>query len=82
MSMKSARTRVLMLVGSIAYTTALALAPFVLILLAFASLLGQAYGAAGSLVVFLVWVYYSTASLLISYEFATNIIIKDVPDAA
>ena len=43
---------------------------------------GSAYGAAGAFVVFLVWVYYSAASLLISYEFATNIIIKDVPEAA
>ncbi len=35
--------KVLMLAGSIAYTTALALAPFVLIILAFASLLGQKF---------------------------------------
>jgi membrane protein len=36
---------------------------------------GSAYGAAGTLVVFLVWVYYSAMMLLISYEFANNILI-------
>src|SRR5688572_2583503 len=35
--------RVFMLAGAIAYTTALSLAPFVLILLSFASLLGQGF---------------------------------------
>lgn len=40
---------------------------------------GSAYGAAGTFVVFLVWVYYTTATLLISYEFATNVFIKGVP---
>ena len=39
----------------------------------------SAYGAAGTFVVFLVWVYYTTATLLISYEFATHVIIKRVP---
>jgi membrane protein len=43
---------------------------------------GSAYGAAGSLVVFLVWVYYTTFVLLVSYEFANNIFLdrsKDQP---
>jgi membrane protein len=39
---------------------------------------GSEYGAAGTFVVFLVWVYYTTATLLISYEFATNVFLKDV----
>lgn len=43
---------------------------------------GSAYGAAGTFVVFLVWVYYTSATLLISYEFATNVFIKDVPEKA
>lgn len=36
---------------------------------------GSAYGAAGTLIVFLVWVYYTALMLLISYEFANNILI-------
>lgn len=36
----------------------------------------SAYGAAGSLVVFLVWVYYTTATLLISCEFSNNVVVK------
>ncbi len=43
---------------------------------------GSAYGAAGTLVVFLVWVYYTTLTLLVSYEFANNILIdRDKPEA-
>lgn len=41
---------------------------------------GSAYGAAGSLVVFLVWVYYSTVTMLVSYEFANHVIIRDNPE--
>ena len=41
---------------------------------------GSAYGAAGSLIVFLVWVYYTTTTLLISYE-VTHTVILDVPAA-
>jgi len=36
---------------------------------------GSAYGAAGSLIVFLVWVYYTTSTLLVSYEFTRNLIL-------
>nr|BDT27510.1 YihY/virulence factor BrkB family protein [Bacteriovorax sp. HI3] len=43
--------------------------------------LESSYGAAGSLVAFLVWVYYSSLTLLISYEFTRNIVLyQDVPD--
>ncbi len=38
--------------------------------------LETAYGAAGSLVVFLVWVYYTTLTLLISYEISRLWILK------
>ncbi|MGE3760215.1 MAG: YihY/virulence factor BrkB family protein [Pseudobdellovibrionaceae bacterium] len=38
---------------------------------------GSAYGAAGTFVVFLVWVYYTTVTLLISYEFSNHILIGD-----
>jgi membrane protein len=38
---------------------------------------GSAYGAAGTLVVFLVWVYYTALTLLTSYEFSRNIFLKD-----
>lgn len=34
----------------------------------------SSYGAAGSLVAFLVWVYYITLTFLISYEFSNNIL--------
>lgn len=34
--------------------------------------LESSYGAAGSLVVFLAWVFYTTLTLLISYEFSSN----------
>lgn len=40
---------------------------------------GSAYGAAGTLIVFLVWVYYTTSTLLISYEF-TRTMILDVSE--
>jgi membrane protein len=36
--------------------------------------LESSYGAAGSLVVFLAWVFYTTLTLLISYEFTTNLL--------
>lgn len=35
----------------------------------------SSYGAAGSLVAFLVWVYYVTLTFLISYEFTINVIL-------
>ncbi|MES3037348.1 MAG: YihY/virulence factor BrkB family protein [Bdellovibrionota bacterium] len=35
------------------------------------------YGAAGSLVIFLVWVYYTSLTLLISYEFTSNMILAE-----
>lgn len=38
--------------------------------------LETAYGAAGSLVVFLVWVYYTTLTLLVSYEISRLWILK------
>ena len=34
----------------------------------------SAYGAAGSLIAFLIWVYYTALTLLISYEFTKNIV--------
>ena len=37
--------------------------------------LESAYGAAGSLIVFLVWVYYTAMTLLISYEFTKNMVL-------
>jgi membrane protein len=37
------------------------------------SAVGSAYGAAGSLIVLLVWLYYMSFSLLISYEFSNRI---------
>lgn len=42
---------------------------------------GSAYGAAGTIVVFLVWVYYTACTLFVSYEFATQMFIKNVPDS-
>lgn len=41
---------------------------------------GSAYGAAGTFVVFLVWVYYTTVTLLISYEFSNHILLKAPPE--
>lgn len=38
---------------------------------------GSSYGAAGSLIVFLVWVYYTTVTLLISYEFTNSVILDE-----
>lgn len=38
---------------------------------------GSAYGAAGSLVVLLVWLYYTSLTLLLSYEFTTTILFTD-----
>ncbi len=37
---------------------------------------GAGYGAASSLVVFLIWVYYNSVTLLISYEFTNHIIFR------
>lgn len=37
--------------------------------------LESSYGAAGSLVAFLVWVYYTSLTLLISYEFTKNMVL-------
>lgn len=37
--------------------------------------LESSYGAAGSLVAFLVWVYYSSLTLLVSYEFTRNMVL-------
>ncbi len=38
--------------------------------------LESAYGAAGSLIVLLVWVYYTALTLLFSYEFTRDVILK------
>ena len=38
--------------------------------------LESSYGAAGSLVAFLVWVYYTALTLLVSYEFTKNILLE------
>lgn len=43
------------------------------------SAVGSAYGAAGSLIVLLVWLYYSSITLLISYEFTRTFILKKSP---
>ena len=47
--------------------------------------LESSYGAAGSLVAFLVWVYYTSMTLLISYEFTKNMVLyksnEKVPSA-
>jgi membrane protein len=40
------------------------------------SSLGSAYGAAGSLIVLLVWIYYSSLTLLLSLEFTNTIVIE------
>jgi membrane protein len=40
------------------------------------SAIGSAYGAAGSLVVLLVWLYYSSLTLLLSYEFTNTIVFR------
>jgi membrane protein len=39
--------------------------------------LESSYGAAGSLVAFLVWVYYTALMLLMSYEFTSNMILEN-----
>jgi membrane protein len=36
----------------------------------------SSYGAAGSLIAFLVWVYFTTLTLLVSYEFTKNIFLS------
>lgn len=41
--------------------------------------LESSYGAAGSLIVLLVWVYYTTLTLLFSYEFTRDVILKSRP---
>lgn len=40
------------------------------------SAVGSAYGAAGSLVVLLVWIYYTSITLLLSYEFTTAVLFS------
>ncbi len=42
--------------------------------------LGTPYGAAGSLIVFLVWVYYTALMLLISYEFTNDVLLPTLKD--
>ncbi len=44
--------------------------------------LESSYGAAGSIVVFLAWVYYSSLTLLISYEFTNWIILGKIAPQA
>lgn len=39
--------------------------------------LESSYGAAGSLIVLLVWVYYTALTLLFSYEFTRDVILKE-----
>ncbi|AFY00582.1 YihY/virulence factor BrkB family protein [Bdellovibrio bacteriovorus] len=41
--------------------------------------LEKSYGAAGSIVVFLAWVYYSGLTLLVSYEFANGVLLRVPP---
>lgn len=41
------------------------------------SAIGSAYGAAGSLIVLLVWLYYTSLTLLISYEFTNTLVFHD-----
>lgn len=38
----------------------------------------SSYGAAGSLVVFLAWVFYTTVTILVSYEFTSNLLDRPV----
>lgn len=40
--------------------------------------IGSAYGAAGSLVAFLAWVYYTALILLVSYEFSKVLVLKRI----
>jgi membrane protein len=44
----------------------------------------SSYGAAGSLIAFLAWVYYSSLTLLVSYEFSKTVVLhkKDLPREA
>lgn len=37
----------------------------------------SSYGAAGSLIILLVWVYYTALTLLISYEFSINLVLSE-----
>lgn len=39
----------------------------------------SSYGAAGSLIAFLIWVYYTALTLLASYEFSKVLVLKEVP---
>lgn len=39
----------------------------------------SSYGAAGSLIAFLIWVYYIALTLLVSYEFSKVLVLKKVP---
>lgn len=46
------------------------------------SALGSAYGAAGSFIVLLVWIYYTSLTLLISFEFTNTVVLEnrlDIP---
>ncbi len=43
--------------------------------------LGSPYGAAGSLIVFLAWVYFTSLILLTSYEVSTNVLTSRAEDA-
>lgn len=36
----------------------------------------MAYGAAGSLIVLLVWVYYSALTLMLSFEFTSTVVLE------
>ncbi|MBC7711932.1 MAG: YihY/virulence factor BrkB family protein [Rhizobacter sp.] len=49
---------------------------FITLYLAHAGL-ESAYGAAGSLVAFLAWVYYTSLTMLVSYEFTKDIVFND-----
>lgn len=44
------------------------------------SAVGSAYGAAGSLIALLIWLYYTSLTLLVSYEFTKNVLL-DEPQA-
>lgn len=46
------------------------------------SAVGSAYGAAGSLVVLLVWLYYTSITLLLSYEFTSAVLYEAEPQEA
>lgn len=41
------------------------------------STLASSYGAAGSLVIFLLWVFYSSLTFFVSYEFTNNVVLDE-----